>query len=197
MKKLALILIAGISFATANAQFQFGLKAGLNLANISDAQGYTSNTQFNFNAGVFFKMPVARHVAIQPELVYSGQGDRYTEAGSPGSDHLNYLNLPILLKLSTGTGFYFETGPQFGFLIGAHTTYQDVTTDIKSQINSADFGWVFGIGCKIPLSPVGVDFRYNAGLSNIANYQGGEGPTVRNGVWQLGLTYVLFSTGRK
>ncbi|HXB94168.1 MAG TPA: porin family protein [Puia sp.] len=197
MKKLALILIAGISFATAQAQFQFGAKAGLNLANISDIQGYSANTQFNFNVGVFFKMPVARHVSIQPELVYSGQGFRYNDAGSPGSDHLNYINLPILVKLTSRTGFYFETGPQFGFLASAHDTYQDVTADVKSQYKSGDFGWVFGIGAKIPLSPIGVDLRYNAGMSNIFDYQGADGPSVRNGVWQLGLTYVLFSSGRK
>ena len=139
MKKLALIVIAGISFATAHAQFQFGLKGGANFANISDAWGNSSRTQFNFNAGVFFKMPVARHVAIQPELYYSGQGDRYIEAGYTGTDHFNYINLPVLLKLTGRTGFYFETGPQFGFLIGATTSIQGVSQDIKSQINSGRF----------------------------------------------------------
>lgn len=196
MKKLALIVIAGISFATAHAQFQFGLKGGANFANISDAWGNSSRTQFNFNAGVFFKMPVARHVAIQPELYYSGQGDRYIEAGYTGTDHFNYINLPVLLKLTGRTGFYFETGPQFGFLIGATTSIQGVSQDIKSQINSGDFAWVFGIGCKIPMSPLGIDLRYNVGLSNINNYQG-DNSVIHNNVFQFGLTYVLFSSGKK
>lgn len=196
MKKLALILIAGISFATAHAQFQFGLKGGVNFANISDAWGNSSRTQFNVNAGVFFHMPVARRVAIQPELYYSGQGDKFIEAGYTGTDHFNYVNLPILLKLTSRTGFYFETGPQFGFLIGANTTYQGVSQDVKSEIASGDFAWVFGIGCKIPLSPVGVDLRYNAGLSNINNAQG-DNTIIHNNVFQLGISYVLFSTGRK
>lgn len=198
MKRLLLILIAGVSFATAHAQFQFGVKGGLNLARLSDVNGLSWNTQFSFNGGIFFKMPIAHHVSIQPELLYSGQGARYDAGGGQtASDHLNYLNLPILLKLSTGTGFYFETGPQFGFLMGAHENLQGVSTDIKSAFNSSDFGWVFGIGCKIPMSPVGVDLRYNAGLSNIANNQGSDGPIVHNGVWQFGLSYVLFSTGKK
>ena len=192
MKRLALILISGISFATAHAQFQFGLKGGVNFANISDAWGNTSSTQFNVNAGVFFHMPVARRVAIQPELYYSGQGDQFTG----GNDHLNYLNLPILLKFSSRTGLYFETGPQFGFLVSANSTYQGVTTDIKSDIASGDFAWVFGLGFKIPLSPVGIDLRYNAGLSNINNAQG-DNTVIHNTCWQLGVTYVLFSTGKK
>jgi hypothetical protein len=197
MKKLALILIAGVSFATAHAQFEFGAKAGLNFANVSQIQGLSVNTQFSFNGGFFFDLPVAHHVAIQPELVYSGQGFKYDDAGSTASEHINYVNLPILLKLSTGTGFYFETGPQFGFLASAKDTYQGVTTDIKSSFKSNDYAWVFGIGAKIPLTRLGVDLRYNIGMSNIIDYQGTDGQSVRNGVWQLGLTYVLFSTGRK
>ncbi|HVS95510.1 MAG TPA: porin family protein [Puia sp.] len=195
MKKLALIIIAGISFATAHAQFQFGAKAGVNLTNLSDAQGYSARTQASFNLGVFFKMPVARGLAVQPELYYSGQGDKFLDGtGGSGADHINYFNVPILLKFAHHSGFYVETGPQFGFLVSAKTTYQDVTTDIKDQINSTDFAWVFGFGYKIPMSPVGIDFRYNAGLSNIAN---DNGPSVHNNVFQFGLTYVLFSSGRK
>lgn len=196
MKRLALILIAGISFATAQAQFQFGAKGGANFANISDAWGNSSRTQFNFNLGFFFKLPVARHVAIQPELYYSGEGDKYIDAGITGTDHLNYINLPILLKLTGRTGLYFETGPQFGFLVGANTTYQGVSQDIKSDIASGNFAWVFGMGFKIPLSPVGIDLRYNAGLSNINNYQG-DNTVIHNNVLQFDVTYVLFSTGKK
>jgi hypothetical protein len=197
MKKLALILFAGISFATAHAQFQFGVKGGLNLANLSDVQGVSWNTQFSFNGGIFLKLPVAPHVSIQPELVYSGQGASSDNGGSTASEHINYVNLPILLKLSSRTGFYFETGPQFGFLVSAHETYQGVTNDVKSSFKSNDYSWVFGIGAKIPMTRVGVDLRYNVGMSNIINYQGADGPSVRNGVWQLGITYVLFSTGKK
>ena len=195
MKKLALIVIAGISFATAHAQFEFGAKAGVNLANLSDAQGYTARTLANFNLGVFFQMPLARGLKLQPELYFSGQGDKFLDgAGGTGNDHINYFNVPILLKFAHHSGFYVETGPQFGFLVGANTTYQGVTTDIKNQLNSTDFAWAFGFGFKIPESPVGIDLRYNAALSNIAN---DGGPSVHNNVFQFGLTYVLFSTGRK
>ena len=199
MKKLVLILFAGISFATANAQFQFGVKAGANFSTLSDDQGYSARTQFNFNAGVFAKLPIARFVSLQPELVYSGQGARYNDgAGGIGAEHINYFNVPVLVKFAHRSGFFFETGPQIGFLLSAKDKDQGFSADLKSQVNSADFSWVFGFGFKIPESPVGVDFRYNAGLSNIDNNSvSQDNATIRNDVFQIGLTYVLFSTSRR
>jgi hypothetical protein len=199
MKKLVLILFAGISFATANAQFQFGVKAGANFTTLSDDQGNSDRTQFNFNAGVFAKMPIARFVSFQPELVYSGQGSRYDDgAGGIGAQHLNYFNIPLLFKFAHRSGFFFETGPQVGFLLSATQKDQGFNLDLKPYTNSADFSWVFGFGFKIPESPVGIDFRYNVGISNINNNSvPGNNGTIRNDVLQIGLTYVLFSTSRR
>ena len=46
------------------------------------------------------------------------------------------------------------------------------------------------------MSPLGIDLRYNVGLSNINNYQG-DNSVIHNNVFQFGLTYVLFSSGKK
>src|ERR1700749_3326329 len=113
MKKLALVLFAGISFATAHAQVQFGVKAGGNFATQTGSDAGDSKTLFNFNAGAFVRLPIAPGIGLQPELVYSGQGADY-DLGSNGTlhEHANYLNIPILFKWSHRSGPYFETGPQ-------------------------------------------------------------------------------------
>ena len=196
MKKLALVLFAGISFATAHAQVQFGIKAGGNFATQTGSDAGDSKTLFNFNGGVFLKLPVVPGFAIQPELVYSGQGAHYNIDGS--NYHANYLNIPILFKWTARTGPYFETGPQIGFLLSAHHNLDGVSYDEKRAYKSSEIAWVFGVGYKVPHSPVGIDLRYNIGLTNVEDnsYTGLDG-TIHNNVLQLGLTYVLFDGPRR
>ncbi|HWB93683.1 MAG TPA: porin family protein, partial [Puia sp.] len=197
MKKLLFVVIAGISFATANAQgqMQFGLKGGLNLSNINVSNGfdgYSYSSLANFNAGAFLKIPVVRFFSLQPELYYSGQGFKADDgSGGTYSEHVNYLNIPVLAKFTTRSGFYLETGPQVGVKLSAKDKENGLSQDVSSAYNSADFAWVFGAGFKIPMAPVGIDLRYNVGITNVANdsyYGNGYGQYgVRNGVFQLDL----------
>ena len=189
MKKLVLILFAGITFATANAQgqFAFGIKGGLNLSSVTISNGfngYTYSILPNFNAGAYFKFPLpVRDLYIQPEISYSGQGYKGND-GVTGtySEHINYLNIPVLVKYAHRTGLFVETGPQLGFKLSAKDVEAGISNDASSAYNSADFSWVFGIGFKIPLSPVSVDIRYNTGLLNVAN-----DANLGNGYGQYGL----------
>lgn len=195
MKKLALVLFAGISFATAHAQVQFGAKAGLNLATQTGSDAGDSRVMANVNLGLFARFAVAPGFGIQPEVVYSGQGAGYRVNGVSDNFHANYINIPVLLKWwDRHSGLYVETGPQVGFLVSAHEHVQGNSYDIKDQLKSADFSWVFGAGYRIPMSPVGIDFRYNLGISNVENLDVTQQQgSIRNSVFQLGLTYVLFN----
>src|ERR1700744_1925621 len=122
MKKLALVLLAATAFATSKAQVQFGVKAGGNFATQSGSDAGDAKTLFGFNGGVFLRLPLQRGVSVQPELVYSQQGAHYDlPGGGTQNEHANYMNIPILLKFTHGSGLYLETGPQFGFLVSAHS----------------------------------------------------------------------------
>jgi hypothetical protein len=200
MKKLALLILAGSFFATANAQFAFGIKAGANFSNDNGngLNGLSTSTLTGFNGGVFFKVPVAGQLAIQPELVYSGQGFKATESGYTGTFTENYINIPVLLKYRFPMGLFIETGPQIGFLMSANEKFQGVSASDKSNYTSTDIAWAIGAGFHIPTTKLAVDIRYNIGISNIAssssNTGGSSGSnTVHNGVFQIGLMYTLFS----
>jgi hypothetical protein len=197
MKKLALVFLAGISFATTNAQFQFGVKAGANFSTFSGDGVQGAKTLVGFNGGVYAKLPVTHTVSIQPELVYSGQGAKGDELSTSFSEHANYFNIPVLLKYHNFTGFFLETGPQLGFLMSANVKVGGNSEDVKSDFKSSDFSWVFGVGYKIPTTQLAIDLRYNLGISNIADNQSGSDDKVHNGVFQIGLMYALFSAGRK
>jgi hypothetical protein len=196
MKKLALVILAGISFATANAQFQFGAKGGFNFATLSGSDIQDAKTLVNFNVGVFARLPLIDRLSLQPELVYSVQGAKFSNPDE--SHHVNYLNIPILLRYSAGSGFGIYTGPQVGFLLAAHNKFNGNSITEKDFYNSADFSWAVGLSYRIPATRLGIDARYNFGIANVEDRNNtGQTGSVRNDVFQLGVTYVLFSTGRK
>jgi len=194
MKKLALVLLAGFTFASAHAQLAFGLKGGANISNVNGSDVSGTNSLVGFNVGAYLKLPVTHHLSIQPEVLYSGQGFKETSGGVVTTQHENYLNIPVLLKY-TFAGVFVETGPQAGFLMSAKASAQGVSVDDKASFNSADFSWVLGAGVKIPMTPISLDARYNFGLSNIIN-NGGSGTdnnSVHNGSFQIGIMVRLFS----
>ena len=200
MKKLALLILAGISFATANAQFAFGIKAGANFSNVSGdgLDGISTSTLTGFNGGFYVRLPLGHGFAIQPELVYSGQGFKTDVSDVTVTEHENYINFPILLKYTHFSGLFLETGPQFGYLMTANEKAQGGSEDNKNSFNAADVAWVFGIGFKIPATPLAMDARYNLGISNIASNDNAGGSSnssssIHNGVFQIGLMYTLFN----
>ena len=194
MKKLALVLLAGFSFASAHAQFAFGIKGGANISNVNGSDVSGTNSLVGFNAGVYLKLPVTKHLSIQPEVVYSGQGFKETTSGVTTTQHDNYINIPVLLKYHVA-GVFIETGPQAGILASAKVSQQGVSVDDKASFNSADFSWVFGAGVKIPMTPISLDARYDLGLSNIINNGSNntDNSTAHNGSFQIGIMINLFS----
>ena len=202
MKKLALLILAGSFFATANAQFAFGIKAGANFSNATGdgLTGLNTSTLAGFNGGVFFKVPVTGHLAIQPELVYSGQGFKGTSSAFSGTGTFteNYINIPVLLKYRFPMGLFIETGPQLGFLMSANAKINGASASDKSTFTSTDIDWAVGAGFHIPTTKLAVDLRYNIGIANVASSStnGGYGSssnTIHNNVFQFGLMYTLFS----
>lgn len=194
MKKLALIILAGISLTSAKAQFQFGAKAGVNFSTFGGSDAGNPSTLVGVNLGFYARLPLQDRLSVQPELFYSSQGGDF----SGFSSHVNYINIPILLRYAPGGGFGIYTGPQFGILTAAHYKSNGNSINYKEYFNSGDFGWAVGIGYRIPETKLGIDARYNFGIANIQDREAFHRTgSLRNNSFQLGLTYVLFSSGRR
>ena len=177
------MLMAG----TVKAQHvNIGVKAGLNLYTINSDNSTDFNTKAGFHAGLIGHVHLTRQFAIQPEIVYSGQGAKYTFEGVETKVNLGYINVPVMLQYMFDNGFRLQAGPQVGFLINAKTETNDVSADIKSDLNSIDFAFGAGVGYVHPASGFGIDARYNLGLSDIT-----ENNSVKstNRGFQLGIFY--------
>lgn len=186
MKKILMAFAAIFSScAIINAQqTHFGLKAGLNIASLSVDEGEDYDSKVGLHLGGLAHIHVSQHFAVQPELVFSMQG------GESDNDDfkfkLNYINVPVMLQYMTNDGFRLQTGPQFGFLVGAETKIGNIEVDVKDELNSFDFSWAIGAGYLFP-SGWGIDARYNFGLTNIE--EDDDVVETRNRVFQVGLFY--------
>lgn len=195
MKRISLLALLVVAGMTLNAQrADFGLKGGLNLAswsNNNDSRGYANRV--GFHAGLFSQIHMGPNIALQPELVYSSQGTKYTDVQNREHNlQMNYINIPVMVQAKVGGGLYAQAGPQVGFLIGVKDKLGDVDTGFftTDDFKKTDVGLGFGLGYA-SASPFGIDARYNLGLTNINE---GGGNKIKNNVLQIGLTYRLGGT---
>jgi hypothetical protein len=190
MKKISLVVLILATSAVVFAQSpKFGLKAGLNVSKLSNVPGLNWNNRLGLNAGALAHIHISPQLALQPEVVYSGQGAKYTINGEEHTLNLDYINIPLQLQYMFDNGFRLQTGPQLGFLINTKDKVngQDTQFFTSDDFKSTDVSWTFGLG-YLTYSGLGIDGRYNLGLTNI-NKAGTN--SLKNNVFQVGLFYML------
>lgn len=177
MKKLLLITLIGLCGLSTQAQgLDFGIKAGVNFANITDATGLDNRT--GFVGGLFVGAKLSDNLGIQVDALYSQQGAEF----DLGSFNLDYINIPMVLKYYVAGGLNIQLGPQFGVLIDddTQTVVGEVINDIAT--NDFDISGVVGLGLDIPFG-MRLEGRYNFGLTAIDFDKG------KNSVVTLSLGY--------
>lgn len=197
MKKLiaSLIFFSTVSFSlssTANAQaIWLGTKVGLNLATLNGQDVGGPVILPSANAGMLVQFALSDRFSLQPEVQYSLQGaDQHTVGGGQQFTlHLDYVNIPVLVKYILPIGLFFETGPQLGLLVSAKDDYQGGSVNVKDELKSTDFSWLFGAGYTF-FSGLGVDARFNPGLINLLK-NSTAGVSARNTVLQIDLFYMI------
>ncbi|HZF64558.1 MAG TPA: porin family protein, partial [Chitinophagaceae bacterium] len=118
MKKffLAVALTASVVALNAQSGAGFGVKGGLNLANLTvtgDDEDADFKMKPGFHLGVFANVPLGGTLSFQPELLYSAEGAKMDILDEDVKFNLSYLNVPLLLQYNA-SGFFAETGPQVG-----------------------------------------------------------------------------------
>ena len=198
---ITLISMASASYAqtttptntvTNQPAVQFGLKAGVNLANLKTDFYDDSKARTSFYAGGLAHIHLNEHLALQPELVYSMQGFEYTiTSGNNVTGKIDYINFPVMFQYMN-SGVRIETGPQLGFLVNSQYVYSDGRDDdVEDRFKTTDFSWAFGVG-YLSQHGIGINARYNLGISNInkdITVSGVNNPEINNRVWQFGLFY--------
>lgn len=183
MKKLLLTAAAVFAFGFTNAQeTKFGVKAGLNMADLSGDDTDGIDSKIAFHVGGFAEIKLTDKFAVQPELLYSAQGGK----ADGGKYNFDYINLPIMAKFYITDQFSVEAGPQVGFLVSAKVKPDSGDTqDVKDQLKSTDFGVNVGLGYNLTENFT-AGLRYNLGLSQVVDADGAD---VKNNVFSLSVGY--------
>ena len=213
MKKIALLMILGLSISFAHAQAKFGVKVGANYSNLSgDLTDEDANqSKVGFLAGITANFPLSsdNFVSIQPELLYSQKGYQFQKDEVTidnaryefkGKRNFNYLDLPVLVKINAGP-IFFEAGPQASYLlgirdnrevtlIGSGTDTKDWDKVEKDNLSELEIGYVAGLGFQAPMG-IGVGLRYNGSINALAKEDNDELVNGRHSVFQLQLSYML------
>jgi hypothetical protein len=203
MKKVFILAISVLLAGAADAQ-TFGIKGGVNFANIIKTGDENFNTELKpgFNAGIFVEIPIVSSFSFAPELMFSQKG--YKTSGSsllfgPNeySVTTNFIELPILAKINATNKFSIVLGPQVSFLTATtekfaqgSDTYKNTIREENDNLKKSLFGGVGGvnIGLNEALSLHGryaIDFQKN-------NENGtSETPMYKNQVFQASLAIKL------
>ena len=181
MKKIISAIIAIIFLVSyANAQkIHVGGKGGANLSKI-DATSFKNGYQLGYQLGAWASIDFGKsgNIGIQPEVLFNQSNsqfstsfkDTYTQIPNlinpfgDSSVKLNYLTIPVLLRINASKFLTINAGPQFGILIDDK---QNLIQNGNTAFKSGDLSAL--IGAQVNLGSFHVYGRYSIGLSNINN----------------------------
>jgi hypothetical protein len=187
MKKTLLLLsLAFLTLGSYAQSVRAGLKGGANISNFTggDFGNVDKKALVGFHAGGYLNFGLGG-VSIQPELLVSTAGAKFEDAGD--DIKLTYISVPVMLKLKSASGFYFEAGPQVGFKIS-----EDIgDTPINDFAKDLDLAVGAGLGFQSSMG-FGIGARYMAGLSKVGDFDSNAiNPDFKNSVIQVGVFYTF------
>lgn len=185
-KILVAFLIAVVGIGAADAQFRFGIKAGVNVNHLS-LKDYKieDNNKAGWTAGVMgeFQVPIVG-LCLDASLMYSRLNGL--------EDNKNFLMIPINVKYKFGlpvVGSFFApyifTGPSFDFKLDKNTV-----SDFKTKTFQAV--WNIGLGIEL-VRHLQIGASYGFGMNNIAKKISSEiDPTkLHNNYWTITAAYLF------
>ncbi|WP_111671533.1 porin family protein [Algoriphagus litoralis] len=171
MKKIFLILFLGVfTGLNASAQSGLGIRGGASFFNFGgedvSENDYTNRT--GFHAGVYASIFGGSAISIEPGIYYSVKGTQNDDVLNTRAI-LDYIDVPVLVRLKFGEGFNFFVGPQVSFL--ARSKFEGdfggstVSLDTDS-VKETDAALVFGLGYNLPKG-LNIQGSYDYGFTPI------------------------------
>ena len=185
--------------ATADAQFRFGVKAGLNVNNLhlnNPGQMFDADNGTGWTAGVMteFKVPLIG-LCFDLSLMYTRMNadiDVFSNGEFQGSvKNSNFLQIPLNIKykfslpvVGSFLAPYIFTGPGFSFKLDKNTL-----NDFKTK--TCQVAWNVGLGLEL-VKHLQIGASYGFGINNIASHWvNAPDEKVRNNYWTVTAAYLF------
>jgi outer membrane immunogenic protein len=204
LKCLLFALLLGATnhatFAQMNDGALFGIKAGVNGANLyDDARADDKKSRIGYTAGIFGQFPIAKgKLSIRPELLFSAKGATFDfSSGNRPEVKLSYVELPLSLQWHIFGFLNVHAGMYAALLADSEGKIRDangnvLTIDLdKNDYSNVDYGYHLGTGLDIGC--LGLHLRVARGLKEVADkgsvqaYLG----NLKNATWSLTLGWAF------
>lgn len=193
MKKInriiAIALLAiGFAAVPAQAQFRFGIKAGVDVNKLQfDTKTFDSDNRVGFIGGLMaeFTVPI---IGIGGDI-----SALYTHRSLEGETSPDYINIPINLKWKINIPVinniirpYLATGPSFAFLINK--------SKVPEGFKNKDIAWNVGFGVEL-IKHLQIGASYGIGLNKTVEEKitGDTGVDIygKSRVWTISAAYLF------
>ena len=187
-KPLIALLLALMTIGVADAQFRFGIKAGVNVNHLSTkADVLENNNRAGWTAGVMteFQVPVIG-LCFDASLMYQRLNSEKE------LDNKNFIDIPINIKFKFGLPIvgrfispYIFTGPDFAFKLD-----KAVVKDFKTKTFQS--AWNIGAGLEL-VKHLQISASYGFGMNNIIKIvdKNSNPVSLKNNYWTITAAYLF------
>lgn len=201
MKRIINVLLVVVCIAMAmpaQAQFNWGVKGGLNLSKASfSGSDFKSDNYTGFFIGPMaeFTIPIAG-LGVDGAVLYSQKGIKFGDDDVNETLKQKSIEIPINLKYNIGLGrllgVFIAAGPQFGFDLNSDE-WKFYTEEFSFK--KSNFSINVGVGAKL-INHLQIGINYNIPLGKTAEYDGivntvGSAFSAKTKTWQVSAAYLF------
>ena len=202
MKKLFAIIAVALFATTASAQFNFGVKGGLNVSSISLSGSLTDNLKSENQTGFFigptvkFTLPVIG-LGFDAAALYDQKSSKVSDVNVKQQSIVVPINVRYGFGLGDLASIYLFAGPQFGFNVGDKDTNFDLE-DVKGDYKLKDSNLSLNLGLgTVLMKHLQVSANYNIALGKTGEFNGSKitnawkdgSSDAKTNTWQVALAY--------
>ena len=181
MKKHVLfhLLLSTVLFSTAQNEdyFEWGIKAGMNISEITEYEGVPL---LGVNVGIYDEFALSERIVLRSEIIFSTQGE--AKKDNLPTINLQYINFPVLAKYYFTKKISVEAGIEMDYLLNAKNIILEHKKSKRFELSAA-VGGNYRLTKKIELG-----LRYHFGLTKIAIVNNED---FYNSVTQFSLSYAF------
>lgn len=197
---LVLAMVVMMCAGVANAEWRFGVKAGVNVDKMHfDNKTFDSDNRAGFTGGIMteFTVPLIG-IGADVSLMYTRMNGRLVDEAIDGSlietkkeKGRDFLEIPVNLKYKLTIPVvasiikpYVFTGPDFAFRLS-----KDTFSDMKTR--TCQVAWNLGLGVEL-LKHLQLSGSYAWGVNNIADHWlNTQNIKVKNNYWTITAAYLF------
>jgi hypothetical protein len=193
------VLFISLSYNSFSQRFKGGLLLGFNASQV-DGDTYAGFDKFGIMGGAYVYTPISPLFDIQMEIKYMGKGARKRTSEvdlTQYQSNLNYIEIPVLLRLNTKNKIGLEAGLGFGYLFSysLENEYGVLPLSETPKFRSFELSYIVGIGYQFA-PKFSVNLRYSYSVISIAKtpevaYTYFRRSGLYNNLFSLGIYYSI------